>query len=350
MKTVILTGGGTAGHVTPSLALIPELKKYFDKIIYVGSRNGIEKDLAKKHGLEYFFVPTVKLERKLTLKNTAIPFKLLFGIREAKKLLRGINPSVIFSKGGFVSLPTVIAGKKLGIPVVSHESDMTVGLANKIGAKCSTAFLTSFDCTQVNCNKKIYTGSPINQKLFENKDKGEILKKYGLSGRKKILLVFGGSSGSKIINENLRKCLYRLVNRYDVIHVCGKGKRENIKTKGYTEIEFCENIDQLFYVADLVVCRAGANSLFELTSIAKPTLAIPLSKKASRGDQIDNAKYFEKRKMIEVLQEENLTEESLYNGIIKLESHADTLKENCKARFSSSPNKKIAEIISKYSK
>lgn len=347
MKTLILTGGGTAGHCLPSLALLPDLKKQFDKIVYIGSKNGIEKDLAQKHGLDYYFIPTAKLERKFTLKNLAIPITLLRGISESKKLLRGFQPTAIFSKGGYVSLPVVIASKSLDIPVISHESDMTVGLANKIGANYSTLFLTSFDCTNLDGVKTVYTGSPINPKLFEKKDKHSLLKKYGFSGRKKILLITGGSSGSKNLNEITNKCLYKLIKRYDVIHLCGKGKKSGVKQKGYLELEFSNNIDELFFISDLVVSRAGANTLFELTAIGKPLLAIPLPKGNSRGDQIDNAKYFEKRKMINVLYEEDLTEESFCSAINKLESNANYLIENCKKSFKEIPNKKIAELIFK---
>ena len=347
MNILVLTGGGTAGHVTPSLALLPELKKRFDDIVYVGSKKGIEKGLAKKEGLTFYYVPTAKLERKFTIKNAIVPAKLLFAIRESKKLLKKINPNVVFSKGGYVALPVVIAAKKLGIPVVSHESDMTVGLANKIGAKYSKLFLTSFDCTKVDCEKTVFTGSPIRESLFYNYDRKQILKKYGLSGRRKILLVFGGSSGSKSINEITQKCLYKLVNRYDVIHICGKGKGENEREKGYIKMPYADDIGELFYIADLVVARAGANSLFELTALKKPTLAIPLPKGNSRGDQIDNAKYFEKRKMIEVLLEENLSENTFINAITRLETNAISLIENCKAYAQALPNEKIAELIKK---
>ena len=349
MSVLILTGGGTAGHVTPSLALLPELRKRFDKIVYVGSKNGIEKELAKKEGLTFYYVPTAKLERKFTLKNTLVPAKLLFAISESKKLLKNIRPSAVFSKGGYVSLPVVIASKKLGIPVISHESDMTVGLANKIGAKYSKLFLTSFDTTTSNCKKTVFTGSPIRQSLFVNYDKKQILKKYGLSGRKKILLVFGGSSGSQSINEITKKCLYKLINRYDVIHICGKGKGETEREKGYIKIPYAEDIGELFYIADLVVSRAGANSLFELTALKKPTLAIPLPKGNSRGDQIDNAEYFKKRKMIDVLLEENMNESTFFNAITKLENNAMALSENCSANCQTLPNKKIAELIKKSS-
>ena len=349
MKTLILTGGGTAGHCLPSIALLPELKKRFDKIVYIGSKNGIEKDLAKKHGLDYYFIPTTKLERKFTLKNLAIPITLLRGISESKKLLRGLNPSAIFSKGGYVSLPVVIASKSLGIPVISHESDMTVGLANKIGANYSTLFLTSFDCTNLDGVKTVYTGSPINPKLFEKKNKNSLLKKYGFSGRKKILLITGGSSGSKSLNDITNKCLDKLIKRYDVIHLCGKGKKVGNNKKGYLEIEFSNNIDELFFIADLVISRAGANALFELTAIGKPTLLIPLPKGNSRGDQIDNAKYFEKRKMVNILYEENMTEDSFYSAVCQLESNSNYLVENCKKSLKEIPNKKIAELIFKVS-
>ena len=349
MNVLVLTGGGTAGHVTPSLALLPELKKRFDKIVYVGSKNGIERELAKKEGLTYFYVPTAKLQRKFTIKNTLLPAKLLFAISESKKLLKNIQPSVVFSKGGYVALPVVIASKKLGIPVVSHESDITVGLANKIGAKYSELFLTSFDSTVANCKKTIFTGSPIRESLFYNYDKRQILKKYGFSGRRKILLIFGGSSGSQSINEITKKCLYRLINRYDVIHVCGKGKGDCERERGYLKIPYADDIGELFYIADLVVSRAGANSLFELTALKKPTLAIPLPKGNSRGDQIDNAEYFKKRKMIEVLPEEGLNENTFINSIFKLENQANDLIENCTFQYQSLPNERIAELIKKVS-
>ena len=231
MRTLILTGGGTAGHATPALALLPELRKHFDEIVYVGSKNGIEKDLATEKGLTYYYVPTVKLERKLTPKNLLIPFKLIFGISESIKLIKKINPSAVFSKGGYVSLPVVIASKKLGIPVISHESDITVGLANKIVAKNSNLFLTSFDVTKVENVRCICTGSPLSQDLFSTYDQKSVIKGYGLSGRKKILLVFGGSQGSNAINQTTRKTLNRLLERYDVILICGKGKKSNIKKK-----------------------------------------------------------------------------------------------------------------------
>ena len=345
MKTLVITGGGTAGHVTPALALLPELRKYYDKIVYVGSKNGIEKELAKKEGLTFYYVPTVKFERKFTLKNATIPFKLLLGISEAKKLLKGLKPNAVFSKGGYVSLPTVIGAKKLGIPVILHESDLSVGLANKIGAKYCDKFLTSFDCTTLNGVSTTFTGSPINEKLFLYKDKKTLLKKYGFSGRKKILLIFGGSSGSVKINNATEKCLYKLINRYDVIHLCGKGKGENTREKGYLKTEFSNDIGELFSLADLVVSRGGANSLFELTALCKPTLVIPLSKENSRGDQIENAEYFKKRKLIEVLSEEDLNENTLFQAIIKLENSANNLVESCKANFSEIPNKKIARLI-----
>ncbi|MBQ7374035.1 MAG: UDP-N-acetylglucosamine--N-acetylmuramyl-(pentapeptide) pyrophosphoryl-undecaprenol N-acetylglucosamine transferase [Clostridia bacterium] len=345
MRTLILTGGGTAGHVTPNIALLPELKKHFDKIIYVGSFGGIEESLAKRENLPFFAVSTAKLERKLTPKNLLIPFKLTKGISDAKKIIKSEKPSAIFSKGGFVSLPTVIAGKKLKIPVISHESDISVGLANKISAKYSDLFLTSFDCTRLDGVKTVFTGSPLNEKLFTPYDRQALLKKYGLSGRKKILLIFGGSSGSLSINKIVEKCLYRLVNRYDVIHLCGKGKGENLRKKGYLKFEFCDNIGELFYLCDLVVSRAGANSLFELTALKKPTLAIPLPKGNSRGDQIENAEYFKKRKMIEVLKEEDMTENSFYNAVTMLETNANKLSQNCAKTFAKNPNQKIAKLI-----
>lgn len=345
MRTLILTGGGTAGHVTPNLALLPELKKRFDKIIYVGCKDGIEERLAQRENLPFYPITCVKFERKFTPKNLLIPIKLIKGVSEAKKLLSTLKPTAIFSKGGYVALPTVIAGKKLKIPVISHESDMTVGLANKISAKYSNLFLTSFDCTKIDGVKTVFTGSPINQNLFCKYDRQALLKKYGFSGRRKILLVFGGSSGSQSINEIVQKCLYRLINRYDVIHLCGKGKGVNSREKGYLKIDFTDNIAELFYLADLVVSRAGANSLFELTALKKPTLAIPLPKGNSRGDQIDNAEYFKKRKMIEVLFEEDMTENSFVNAVAKLETNSKRLEQSCENNSPTLANAKIVRAI-----
>ena len=345
MKTVILTGGGTAGHVVPALSLLSELKNHFDKIVYIGNKNGIEYELAKSKGLEFYHLPSVKLKRSLTPENLLIPFKLAYAVREAKKLLLNLRPSVIFSKGGYVALPTVISASRLGIPVVCHESDISVGLANKIGAKHSKLFLTSFDCTKINAKRVIFSGSPLKEELFLNCDKKSLIKKYGVDKNKKTVLIFGGSLGSQFINEITEKCLYKLVNRYNIIHICGKDKGEYLKKNNYLRLPFSTSIEELFCLSDIVVSRAGANSLFELTALKKPTLAIPLPKSASRGDQIQNAEYFKSKGMIEVLYQEKANEESFFNAILKTEQKSDELTKSCQQFSLNNPNKTIAELI-----
>ncbi len=346
MKTIVLTGGGTAGHVMPNLALVPELEKHFSKIVYIGT-NGIEKQLAKSANLEFKEIEAVKFVRSLSPKNLLIPAKLFRSISQAKKILKEINPSVVFSKGGYVSIPVAIAAKKLGIPVLTHESDLSLGLANKIISHYATLTLTAFEKTAKGKKRFVFSGSPVRNQIFKG-DKSKI--KANLSRNKKTVLFFGGSLGAKAINETVFSCLGILTKKYNVLHITGKGKKKELNFPNYFAVEYTNEIENFFNAADYVVCRAGANSVFELLALCKPMLLIPLPKAESRGDQIDNAKYFKEKGMCEVLFQENLNCENLIKSLKNLENNSKIIQKNIKKQEIKSPNKKIVEIIVENSK
>lgn len=311
MATIILTGGGTAGHCTPNLALLPYLKNDFNNIVYIGSETGIERSILENYDIPYYSVPCAKLDRNKNLKNFAIPFKVISGIIKAGKIIDKIKPDVVFSKGGYVSVPTVIAAAKRNIPVISHESDYTVGLANKISSKYSKRVLTSFPETAKMLKNGEYVGSPIRKNLF-SADKKEALKSFGFSGQKPVILVTGGSQGSKILNQTLRSALPYLLPKYDILHICGKNNLLSEKTpKGYFQAEYVNKMENAFAACSLCISRAGSNTLFELMSLKIPCILIPLPKGASRGDQILNANYFQKLGLAYVLEQNTLTPESL---------------------------------------
>lgn len=316
MRNLILTGGGTAGHCTPCLALLPLLEKHFDNIYYIGSEKGIERELAKNSNLKYFSVPTVKLKRSLSVSNLKIPFTLTHGVIKAKRILKTLAPSVIFSKGGYVSLPVCIAAGQMKIPLILHESDFTLGLANKISARYAREILTSFKETADSLSKGIWTGAPISRKLFCSTAREGRLH-YGIESSLPVLLVMGGSSGSKAINREIRGILPTLTQRYNVLHLCGKdGYDKGLKgQKNYFQVPFETDMRFAYSATDLAVTRAGSNCLFELLAMKIPALLIPLPKDESRGDQIQNAEYFSKKGMFKTLLQEDVTSAKLLNGI-----------------------------------
>lgn len=316
MRNLILTGGGTAGHCIPALSILPYVEKQFDNVYYIGSENGIERDIVQKHNVKYYSVTTVKLRRNISLSNFSIPFKLLKGVSEAKKLLKSLNATTVFSKGGFVALPVCIASGQLKIPLIIHESDLTMGLTNKISVRYARELLTSFQITAENHPKGIWTGAPISPLLFgASKAQGRL--HYGINNNNPVLLVIGGSSGSTAINSEIRAILPKLTSKYNVLHLVGKGNvsSEHKGILGYYQVEFEPEMKYAYASADFAVSRAGSNCLFELIAMKIPALLIPLPKGASRGDQIDNAKYFKQKGMFDVLLQENLTPERLLSGI-----------------------------------
>ncbi|MGN0166059.1 MAG: undecaprenyldiphospho-muramoylpentapeptide beta-N-acetylglucosaminyltransferase [Lachnospiraceae bacterium] len=328
MKKIVLTGGGTAGHVTPNIAMIERLKKENYEIYYIGSKDGIEKKLIENIGIPYYGISTGKLRRYFDWKNFTDPFRVIKGFSEAKKLIKEIDPDICFSKGGFVSVPVVLAAKSRKVPVIVHESDMTPGLANKIAIPAATKVCCNFPETvkELPDNKGIYTGTPIRKELFTgSKEAG--LKFCGFDDSKPVLLVVGGSTGAKSVNEAVRNCLDELLKKYQIIHLCGKGKAdENYNgISGYIQIEYCDKeMKDMLAAADIVISRAGANAICELLALRKPNILIPLSAASSRGDQILNAESFKKQGFSIVLQDEQVNNETLLNAVNELETNKQT--------------------------
>lgn len=322
MKRIVLTGGGTAGHVTPNIALLPRLKELGYDVHYIGSYNGIEKTLMEGCQIPYYGISSGKLRRYFDPKNFSDPFKVLKGFSEASKLLKKLKPDVVFSKGGFVSVPVVIAAKQLRIPVIIHESDMTPGLANKLSIPAASKVCCNFPETISHLPKgrAVLSGSPIRQELLTG-DRTKALQFTGLSGTKPVLLIIGGSLGSVVVNEAVRSILPKLLKKFEIIHLCGKGKLDQTLTalNGYVQYEYIsDELKDLFALSDIVISRAGANSICEFLALRKPALLIPLSAAASRGDQILNAHSFEKQGYASVLEEEQLSGDSLYEALINL--------------------------------
>lgn len=322
MKKIVLTGGGTAGHVTPNIALIPALKKAGYEVYYIGSYQGMERAMIEKCEIPYIGISSGKLRRYFSLQNFTDPFRVLKGFREAKKAIREIKPDVIFSKGGFVTVPVVFAAKKCKVPVILHESDMTPGLANRICIPGADIICTNFPETVrvLPKDKAVFTGTPIREELFAgSREKG--LSFLGFNGDRPILLVMGGSLGALNVNNAVRGVIDKLTEYFDVGHLCGKGKIEEglVGKEGYAQFEYVDKeLRDVFAATDLAVSRAGANAICEILALRIPNLLIPLSANASRGDQILNAKSFKKQGFSDLLLEEDITEETLLEKIMKL--------------------------------
>ena len=348
---IILTGGGTAGHVIPHVALLNDIKKNFDFIVYIGSRNGIEKEIISNENITYYEITTTKFVRQKLLKNLSIPFKLIKGIHDAKKIIKQEKPNVIFSKGGYVSLPVVVAAKLYKIPVIAHESDLKIGLANKLSKPCVNIICTTFEKT-ANClsKKGVFTGSPM--RLDMNKNKQDSLIKLGIRTNKPILLVTGGSLGSKNINKKIRDELCEILKKFYVIHLTGKGNIEKnlLNIKDYKQIEFTNDMGTIISCADVIVSRAGSNTIFELAVLRKPMLLIPLPKGNSRGDQVDNAKYFNQLGYANFVTEEQLQTSRIFPHILQTYNDSNILIRNLEKANIQPGNKTIIETILNYSK
>ncbi len=349
MKRIILTGGGTAGHVTPNIALIPELQKRGYEIHYIGSKDGIETKLMADFDIPYYGISSGKLRRYFDLKNFTDPVRVLKGYADAAKIIKKIKPDVIFSKGGFVTVPVVLAAKSKKVPCVLHESDISPGLANKICIPSATAICANFPETLTHLpeNKAHLTGSPIRKELFSgNRLKG--LDFCGFTADKPVVLVIGGSLGSVRVNEAVREILPQLLEKYQVIHLCGKDKiDESLKdTKGYVQFEYIQKeLCDLLDAADLVISRAGANAICELLALHKPNILIPLSLEASRGDQILNAASFEKQGFSYVIKEEELTSEKLLAAVSNVYDNRATFVKTMEASEQHNAVMRVADII-----
>ena len=322
MKHIVLTGGGTAGHVTPNLALLPGLRERGWKISYIGSYNGIEKQLVEDAGIPYYGIATGKLRRYRDLKNLSDPFRVVKGVAQARHLLRKLKPDVIFSKGGYVAVPVVMAAGRKKIPVITHESDMTPGLANRICFPFATKVCCNFPETKDTLpeGKAVVTGTPIRAELLKG-DAAAGRAFCGFQEDRPVLMVMGGSQGSVTVNSYVRQALPELLKDFQVIHLCGKGNCDPSQegTEGYVQYEYIrEELPDLFALTDVLISRAGANAICENSALAKPNLLIPLSVNASRGDQILNARSYEKQGFSKVLEEEELTQEKLTEAVREL--------------------------------
>ncbi|MCL2213059.1 MAG: undecaprenyldiphospho-muramoylpentapeptide beta-N-acetylglucosaminyltransferase [Oscillospiraceae bacterium] len=333
MKKILFTGGGTAGHITPNLAIMQTLPAHEYSLVYIGQRNSMEERLIREAGYEFHGISAGKFRRQLSMKNFTDLFEIRKGIKEAKELIRRIKPDLVFSKGGFVAYPVVKAAKSCGVPVIVHESDLHMGLSNRISLPHCTTFCCAFEDTLAPLAGKkfrsVCTGIPIRPQLLEGR-KQRGLELTGFDQSKPIVLVMGGSSGAVNINNALRGGLPKLLEEFQVVHICGKGNIDDSLrgTCGYVQYDFVtKELPHLYAACDLVVSRAGATAIFEILGLGKPSLLIPLGLAASRGDQIQNAEYFEKRRLVHVLpDDEKLNGNSLFNAINKVKRDAPNIR------------------------
>ena len=349
MKKILLTGGGTAGHVTPNIALLPYLKKAGFEIEYMGSYNGIEKKLMEEQGIPYTGISSGKLRRYHDIKNLTDPARILKGLHEAKIYMKEKKPDIVFSKGGFVSVPVIFAASSAGIPVVIHESDLTPGLANKLSIPKASKICYNFPETEQYLpeGKSVHTGLPVRRQLLD----GDPHKGYAFCGfpeDKPIVMVIGGSLGAASINEVVREALPELLKKVYVAHICGKGKMDPAYSNlaGYKQFEYVsDTLPDLFAASDLIVSRAGANVIYEIVAIKKPSILIPLGTDASRGDQILNAKSFKRRGFAEVLFEDHLTKDALYNDIVEVWHNRESYIKAMEASKTEDSAKLVTDVI-----
>lgn len=349
MKKIVLTGGGTAGHVMPNIALLPSLRERGYDILYIGSYRGMEKKLIEQENIPYKGIDTGKLRRYFSVKNFGDPFRVVKGCAEAHRILRKYRPDVVFSKGGFVSVPVVLAAHSLRIPVIIHESDMTPGLANKICFRSAAKICCNFPETvkYLPQGKAVLTGSPIRKELLAgSRENG--LKITGFPDKKPVLLVIGGSLGSVTVNNAVRRCLTELLKDFSIIHICGRGNldHELDHTAGYLQYEFVAGeLKDFFALSDIVLSRAGANAICEILALKKPNILIPLSAAASRGDQILNAHSYEAQGFSYVLEEEKLTDGTLLSAVRSVFENRSAYMEAMEKSSQKNGTAKIIDLI-----
>ncbi|KAA0550061.1 undecaprenyldiphospho-muramoylpentapeptide beta-N-acetylglucosaminyltransferase [Bacillus sp. BGMRC 2118] len=354
-KKIVFTGGGSAGHVILNLALIPHFQKEGWDVSYIGSKSGIERDLISKvNDVTYYAIETGKLRRYFDWKNLKDPFNVLKGTYQAFRILKKIKPNVIFSKGGFVSVPVIVAGKLNRVPSIIHESDVTPGLANKIAIPLATKLCVTFKDTEKYIKEKekvVHTGAIVREEILKG-DSTKGLRDLHFTNRKPVLLIMGGSLGSKRINEMIRANLEDLLKMFQIVHICGKGNsRHSLHQPGYKQFEYLtDELPDVLAMTDVVVTRAGSNSIFEFLALKKPMLLIPLTKEQSRGDQIINAESFRKAGYAEVLQEEELTQEKFLKTVQNIYNDRDRYvaqMEQYEGDFSIQPVLKLIKEVAK---
>lgn len=320
MKKIVFTGGGTAGHVTLNTLLIPHFLKEKYSVFYIGSIDGIEKEIISENiNVQYFGIETGKYRRYLTLKNFKDIFKVVKGFFQARKILRELRPNLVFSKGGFVSVPVVLAAKTLKIRVLIHESDLSLGMANKIGYQCCDEAFSTFP---LNLKKSTRVGSLISS---SDSKKDKLGTRFTLDKNKKTVLFIGGSQGAAIFNRFVLENQSSLRIKYNVVLISGPGN-----TECYEDSLICipyvkKGLGELFELADYVVTRGGSNTIFELLAKGKKMIIVPLNAESSRGDQIENAKYFEDQGYSVTLSESDLTKEQLDKKIDELDARIEPI-------------------------
>ncbi|WP_170006445.1 undecaprenyldiphospho-muramoylpentapeptide beta-N-acetylglucosaminyltransferase [Bacillus fonticola] len=352
MKRIVLTGGGTTGHVAVNVSLIPHLQEKGWSISYIGSYKGIEKELIEPlEGIDYHAISTGKLRRYLSVENVKDVFRVLKGIHQAKKILKKLKPDIVFSKGGFVSVPVVLAAKQMKIPVVTHESDRSPGLANRIGLPIAKKVCVTFEETinHLQGDKGVFVGPVIREAIFNgSRDAGRAL--VGAQTSKPILLVMGGSQGAGSMNTFVRKKLTALTEQFHVVHLCGKGKVDEMLTDvtNYTQFEYVnKELPDVLAATDLVMTRAGANSIFEGIALRKPMLLVPLPLSQSRGDQIENAEYFQQKGFVHVVGDEVLEKEPdrAFAALMKTYEARYELKETLRSETSENGVHKLVGVL-----
>ena len=321
-KKIVLTGGGTAGHITPNIALLPRLAQKGYEVFYIGSYDGMEKRLMADFDIPYYGIATGKFRRYFDLKNFTDPFRVMKGFTESRRILKQIQPDIVFSKGGFVAVPVIRAAASLKIPCVIHESDMTPGLANKLCIPVAKRICCNFPETlkTLPASRAVLTGSPIREELLKG-NKAAAYRLCGFDQSKPVLMAIGGSLGSAAINQAVREALPALLNDFQVVHICGKDKIDNLllNKRGYKQFEYLKGeLKDVFAMADVVVSRAGANAICELLALKKPNILIPLPSGASRGDQILNARSFEAQGFSIVIDEDYLSPSLLTEKVQEL--------------------------------
>lgn len=353
---IVLTGGGTAGHVSPNIALVPSLEAEGWEIIYIGSKNGIEKKLVSEVELPYYGISSGKLRRYFAWENFVDPFKVIKGIFDAYLAIAKIRPQVVFSKGGFVTVPVILASWLHKVPIIIHESDFSSGLANRLSIPFANKVCVTFPETAKNlakyAKKVIHTGLPIRPEILDgNVNRGRELCRF--TADLPVLFVVGGSTGSAKINQAIRAALDVITTEYQVVHACGKGNLEATLNghPRYRQFEYLgKELADVLAIADLVVSRSGANAVFEFLALRKPNLLIPLSKLSSRGDQILNAQSFKARGYSAVLLEEDLTSESLLSAIADLDARRDEYVQNMQQSQDTGAIAQIVSLIAKFKK
>lgn len=349
IKKIVFTGGGTAGHVTPNLALIEALIKQDWQVDYIGSKDSIEKTLVEQKKIPFHAIETGKLRRYFSWKNALSPFLICAGIMQSYFLLRKLKPNIVFSKGGFVAFPVVFSAWLNRIPIVAHESDLSPGLANRL----SFPFVNKICLTFANAKPffkqsqhTVTTGTPIRQRLFEG-SKQQGLQLCQFTEDKPCILVMGGSAGSAKINLIVRQALPALLPLYNIIHLCGTGKIDPLSVyPGYYQIEYAnDSLPDLLAAADIVVSRAGANSIYELLALQKPHILIPLSAEVSRGDQIENAQYFKDLGVSAVINDESLVQEQLITELATILASRNQIIKNIQALSIKSATDEVIKVI-----